>query len=82
MWPGGLWIEHRVVDDQLAAPFEYLAYRLPAFLALKRVLLLDQLPRQIATFLVQLIANPGELLFLAQMILSGCHTFIVRYYPV
>jgi hypothetical protein len=46
-----------VIDDELALPFEDLAERLPALLALERVLFLDQLPRQVATLFAELVAK-------------------------
>ena len=71
-----------MVDDELAPPCEDLAERPPTLLALERVLLLDQLPRQFATLFAQLIAKAGELLFFGQMLLSGRHPLVVRHYLV
>src|SRR6266508_1736312 len=64
----GLWIEHRVVDDQLAPPFENLAQRLPTILAVEEVLLLDRLPREVAALVAELIAKAGELLFFGEVL--------------
>src|SRR5437870_1301074 len=80
--PRSLRIEHCVVDDELAPPLKDLAERLPTVLPFERILILDQLPRQFATLLAELIAKPSKLLFLRQMLLSGSHAFVVRHYLV
>src|SRR5687768_12324969 len=78
----GLGIEHRVVDDELAAALEDLSERLPTVFALERVLLLDTLPRQFAPLPAELVAKASEPLFLDQMLLSGRHPFVVADYFV
>src|SRR4029453_2437671 len=75
-------IEHRVVDDQLAPPFEDLAQCLPTILAFEDVVLLDKLPREISALLAELIAKAGELLFLGQVLLSSCEPLVVCRYLV
>src|SRR5437660_12577283 len=64
MGPHGVGVEHRVIDNQLAASREEVAECLLPVLALESVLLLDELPGQIAPLPAQLVAQPGDLPFL------------------
>jgi hypothetical protein len=68
--PCRLWIEHRVVGDQLTPPVEDVRERLPTVLALEDVLLLDEIPWEVAAFLAELVAKPGELLLFGEMLLA------------
>ena len=56
-----------MVDDQLTAAIEELGERLLAFRPVEDVLLLHPHPGQLAALPAQLIAEPGEFLFLFQM---------------
>src|SRR5262245_41307103 len=75
--PCRLWIEHRVIDDQLAPSLEDVRERLPTTLAFEDVLLLDELAWQVAALLAELVAKPGELLLFGEMLLAGRQPFVV-----
>src|SRR5205823_1574482 len=77
MGPGGVGVEHRVIDDQLAASFEEVAECLAPVLTLERVWLLDELPGQLAPLPAELVAHPGELLLLRQVSLPRLEPLIV-----
>src|SRR5215203_5037209 len=47
MGAGGVWVEHRVIDDQLAATLEEVAECLAPVLALEGVVIFDEFPRQL-----------------------------------
>src|SRR2546425_12578456 len=78
----GVGIEHRVIDDQLAASLEDIAERLRPALALEGVLLFDELPGQIAPLPAQLVTHPGELLLLRQMPLPCPEPLVVFHHLV
>src|SRR5947209_9055422 len=78
----GVGIEHRVIDDQLAASREDVAERPRPALALEGVLLLDELPGQIAPLPAQLVAHPGELLLLRQVPLPCPEPLVVFHHLV
>ena len=82
MGPRGVGVEHRVIDDQLAASLEEVAERLRPVLALEGVLLLDELPGQIAPLPAQLVAHPGELLLLRQVLLPCLEPLVVFHHLV
>src|SRR6266849_3211635 len=82
MGPRGVGVEHRVIDDQLAASLEEVAECLRPVLALEGVWLFDELPGQIAPLPAQLIAQPGELLFLRQMIFPCLEPLVVLHHLV
>src|SRR3989440_1327266 len=71
-------VEHRVVDHQLSAPVEKLIERPFALQPLEHILLLDQLPRQVAPRLAQLVAERRELLLLDEVLLARLDPFLVR----
>src|SRR5216683_3359048 len=78
----GLGIEHRVVDDELSTSLEEVAECLRAVLALEGVVLLDELPGQVAPLPAQLIAHPGELLLLRQVLFACLEPLVVLHYFV
>src|SRR5207249_12019215 len=78
----GVRIEHRVIDDQLAASLEEVAERLRPALALEGVLLFDELPGQIAPLPAQLVTHPGDLLLLRQLSLPCPEPLVVLHHPV
>ena len=82
MWPGGVWIEHRVIDHELVAPFKHIAQRHLAILALERVVLVHQLPGKLAALATQLIAQMRELFFLRQVLLASCDPLVVGHHLV
>src|SRR6266511_1433495 len=55
--------EHEVVDEQLGSPVEQLDERLLAVVRVDAVFLLHPHPRQLASLLRDLVAEPGVLLF-------------------
>ena len=67
-----------MVDDQLASPVEQLRQSLLAAGSVENIILVDALPRQFPALLAQLVAQPGEFLFLDQQLLAGREPFIVR----
>src|SRR2546429_10028228 len=82
MRPRGVGVEHRVIDNQLAASLEELAECLRPTLALEGVLLFDELPRQIAPLPAQLVTHPGELLLLRQVPLPRPEPLVVFHHLV
>src|SRR4030081_4044040 len=78
----GVGIEHRGIDDQLAASLEDVAERLRPALALEGVLLFDELPGQFAPLAAQLVTHPGELLLLRQVPLPRPEPLVVFHHPV
>src|SRR5437879_6863327 len=79
MRPRGVGIEHRVIDNQLAAALEDVAERLRPVLALEAVLLFDELPGQIAPLAAQLVTHPGELFLLRQVPLPCPEPLVVLH---
>src|SRR5262249_50689573 len=61
---------HEMLDDQLAASVKEIGERLLATRAIEDVFLLDFDPGQLAALAAQLIAQPSQLLLLAQMLLT------------
>jgi hypothetical protein len=55
-----------VVDKELGSPLEQLDERLLTVVGVEAVLLLHPHPRQLASLLSELVAEPGVLLFAAQ----------------
>src|SRR6058998_4137819 len=82
MRPRGVGMEHRVIDHQLAASLEDVAERLRPALALEGVLLVDELPGQIAPLPAQLVTHPGELLLLRQVLLPCLEPLVVFHHRV
>src|SRR5262252_10602730 len=80
--PRRLRVEHRVIDDELAAPPEEVAQGLRPVLALKGVLLFHELPRQVAPLPAQLVAHPRELLLLCQVPLPRLEPLLVLHHLV
>jgi hypothetical protein len=58
--------EHEVIDDQLRLAGEQLRQSLAAVRAIERIGLVHPLPRERAAFGAELVAEPGELLFLGE----------------
>src|SRR5438876_6890792 len=79
MRPRGVGIEHRMIDNQLAASLEDVAERLRPVLALEAVLLFDELPGQIAPLAAQLVTHPGELFLLRQVPLPCPEPLVVLH---
>jgi hypothetical protein len=73
-------VEHRVIDDKLAAPPEEVAECLLPMLPLEGVWLFDELPRQVAPLPAQLVAHPRELLLLCQVPLPRLEPLVVLHY--
>src|SRR5512136_1173378 len=71
VWPGGSWVEHCVIDRQLATSCEHIEERHLTVLALEGVLLFHQFPRKIAALAAQLVAKARELLFFRQVLLAS-----------
>src|SRR5437879_2191927 len=82
MGPRGGGAEHRVIDDQLAATLEEVAECLRPALALEGIVLFDKLPRQIAPLPAQLVAHPGEVLLLRQVLLPCFEPLVVLHHLV
>src|SRR5262249_39786431 len=75
-------IEHEMLDDQLAAPVEQVAQGGLARRSLELIGLVDTLPRQRATQSAELVAQPGELLFLGEQLQALRQPFLTRNHPV
>src|SRR5262245_29837501 len=75
-------MEHRVIDDQLAAPREEVTECLRPVLALEGVGLLDELPGQLAPLPAELVAHVGELLLLRQVLLPCLEPLVVLHHFV
>src|SRR6266480_8130051 len=71
------WIEHEVIDEQLAAAVEQLRQRLLTARAFEDVVLLDRLPRQSLPLPGQLVTRVRELLLLNEQLLTCLEPFIV-----
>ena len=82
MGPRRVGVEHRVIDDKLAAPPEEVAECLLPMLPLEGVLLFDELPRQVAPLSAQLVAHPRELLLLCQVPLPRLEPLVVLHHLV
>src|SRR5262245_21667788 len=80
MGPRGVGVEHRVIDDQLAASLEEVAECLRPVFTLEGVLPFDQLPGQLAPLPAQLVAQPGELLLLRQVPLPCLEPLVVLHH--
>ncbi len=74
---GGVWIEHGVINHELATSLEKVAQRGLAPLALEDVVLVDELPRQLTALATQLVAHVRELFLLAEVLLARRHPFVV-----
>ena len=68
--------EHEVLDDKLAASVEQVGEGDLAVRSVEHVVLLHLDPGQRATLGAQLVAQPGEFLFLAQQFLARGKPFI------
>src|SRR5882672_1283770 len=82
MGPRGGGVEHRVIDDQLAASLKEVAECLRPVLALEGVWLFDEVPGQVAPLPAQLVAHPGELLFLRQVLFPCREPLVVLHHLV
>ncbi len=71
-----------MIDDQLAPSPEEVAQCLFPVLAVEDVVLLHKLPRQIAPFAAELVAQTRELLLLGQVLFPRREPVRVRYYSV
>src|SRR5215467_15476259 len=71
-------VEHRVVDNQLAAPVEQVTQCGPAGGSLEGVLLLDQLPGQISSRLSEAVALTGKGLLIDEMPFARRDPLLVR----
>ena len=74
--------EHEVVDEQLGSPLEQLGERLLAFLGIEPVPFAYGHPRQVATFLGELVAEPGVLLLANEQLLACFVPLFPRRDPV
>src|SRR5438093_13705724 len=70
--------EHEVINDEPALAAEQLAERHLAIRPVKDVFLFDLHPRQLATFLIQGIAELRELLLLREEFLSRGEPFFLK----
>src|SRR5262245_42323343 len=82
MSPRRLWVEHRMIDDQLGAALEEVAECPRPVLALEAVWLLDELPRELAPLTAQLVAHVGELFLLRQVPLPRLEPLVVLHHLV
>src|SRR5262249_20907315 len=71
-------IEHEMVDDELTAAGEELGQVLPAVRSLEDISLVHALPRQIAPFLAERVAQPRELLLPGKQLLARCDPLVAR----
>src|SRR5215831_9854570 len=78
----GVGVEHRVIDDELAASLEEVTECPRPALALEGVVLLDELPGQIAPLAAQLVAHVGELLLFRQVLLPCLEPLAVVHHLV
>jgi hypothetical protein len=69
--------EHKVVDDQLAAPGEEVGERHLALGRVEEIILLDLHPRQGATLDGQSVAQSREFFFFAEQFLAGLSPFLL-----
>src|SRR3981081_3104749 len=70
--------EHEMLDDELPVSGKELRQALLPVRPLENVLLVDADPGQIASLRAQLIAQPGEFLFLRQVLLARLDPFVPR----
>src|SRR5438477_3700105 len=77
VWPGGIWVKHRVVDHQLAATIKQVLKRDRPTLAFERVVVVYQLPRKRAPLTTQLVAHVRELLFFGKVPFASRDPLIV-----
>src|SRR5579864_6815327 len=70
-------VEHKMVDDQLAAPVEEFRQRLLTVRTIEDVGFGNRLPRKLAPLLVQLVAQPREFLFLGEKCRARGQPFFV-----
>src|SRR5215472_15633365 len=77
MGPRRVGMEHRVIDDELAASLEEFTECPRPVLALEGVLLFHELPGEIAPLSAKLVAHPGELFLLRQMLLPCREPLVV-----
>src|SRR6266511_4854098 len=73
------WSEHEMHDDQLAASIEEVGERLLAVRPVEAIPLLHPDPGQLAALPAQLIAQPGEGLLLAQVLLARREPLVSRH---
>src|SRR6059036_262757 len=71
--------EHEMIDNQLAASGEKVGQRLLAIWPVEYVVLFHLDPGQVAPLGAQLIAQPGEFLFLDQELLARGEPLVLRY---
>src|SRR5256714_13884378 len=71
------WIEHEVIDEQLAAAVEQLRQRLLTARAFEDVVLLDRLPRQGLSLSGALVTRGREFLLLREQLPARLEPFVV-----
>src|SRR5579871_6544285 len=71
-------VKHEVINDELTLPVKKVSQSLCPGRTLKRVFLLDFLPRQALTESCEFIAQLREFFLLLQQFLSPSHPFVVR----
>src|ERR1700738_1799783 len=77
VWPGGSWIEHCVIDHELATSPKHVMQRRRPVVALAGVVLFHGLPWKASALATQLVAQARELLFLRQVLPPGRYPFVV-----
>src|SRR5688572_33046478 len=73
VWPGGIRIEHCVIDHELATFTKHVVQGHLPTLALEGVVLFHQLPWKSPALATQLVAHARELLFFRQVLLATHH---------
>src|SRR5438094_288 len=73
VWPGGVRIEHCVIDHELATATKHVVQGHLPTLALEGVVLFHELPWKLSTLATQLVAQARKLLFLRQVLLASRH---------
>jgi hypothetical protein len=71
--------EHEMLDDQLAASAEQIGEGFLPVRPIEDIGLLDLDPRQCPPLAAELVAQAGELLFLAQKLGTLCESLFLRY---
>ncbi len=76
------WIEHEVINDELASALEKIAERAAAVRSFEDVVLADAFPRQFASLPAQFVPFAGEFLFGGKVRQPRLDPFVARNYFV
>src|SRR5258705_10359342 len=74
--------EHKMLDDQLAAPVEKVSERFLTLRAVENIVLFKLDPRQFAPLRAQLVAQSRELFLLRQMRLARSQPLVPTHDPM